>query len=435
MPHTSGFIHFFRGISMIQIRSFRLTAIVVTTLLLFWSPLVLAETYSLTTIATFDGTNGASPYAGLVADVDGNLYGTTYGGGANDNGTVFRVAVGSNAATTVATFDGTNGSRPYAGVMLDGSGNLYGTTSQGGSNDQGTVFKVAAGSSTVTTLVTFDGANGANPLSALLADPSGNLYGTTGSLGQTGDGGVIFGGGTVYQVASGTNTLTTLVAFNIQQPPFGNNAVSPDNLIRDASGNLFGTTVLGTSNNGSIFGISAGTNSLTTLATFINSNVDGSYPSGLITDGLGNFYGTTSQGGANNLGTIFKLATSTNTLTALLAFDGVNGANPTAGLVADSFGNLYGTTLLGGASDKGTVFKFVPGTNTVTTIATFDGTNGANPLSTLIFDADGNLYGTTSTGGPARYGTVFKISVPEVPSFFTAFAITGWILIPRRKAS
>ena len=311
---------------------------------------IAAGTNTLSTLVTFTGTAyGANPNGGLIADGSGNLYGTTYHGGSSDNyGTVFKIAAGTNTLSTLATFTGTNGANPEAGLIADGSGNLYGTTYGGGSGYVGTVFKIAAGTNTLSTLATFtDTANGAKPVAGLIADDSGNLYGTTEQGGSSGV-------GTVFKIAAGTNTLSTLATFT------GTNGANPEaGLIADGSGNLYGTTVGGgSSNRGTVFKIAAGTNTLSTLATFTGT-ANGAFPyAGLIADASGNLYGTTYGGGSKNDGTVFEIAAGTNTLSTLATFTGTaNGAFPYAGLIADGSGNLYGTTYYGGSVGAGTVFE------------------------------------------------------------------------------
>ena len=164
---------------------------------------VAAGTHTLTTLATFTGTNGANPYAGLVEDSSGNLFGTTYYGGASNDGTVFEVAAGTHTLTTLVTFTGTNGANPDAGLVEDTSGNLFGTTASGGASNDGTVFEVAAGTHTLTTLATFTGTNGGEPYAGLVEDSSGNLFGTTYNGGASND-------GTVFEIAAASTTSTTL---------------------------------------------------------------------------------------------------------------------------------------------------------------------------------------------------------------------------------
>lgn len=334
---------------------------------------------TLTTLDNFDNTNGANPYAGLIADTKGNLYGTTYNGGAGSagpytGGTVFKITAGTNALTTLvnfnqSTFTNSAGTNPRGGLIADASGNLYGTTEWGGPSGDGTVFKIAAGSNTFSTLVDFDGSNGARPFAGLIADASGNLYGTTVT-----DPPPANGYGTVFKIAAGTNTLTTLVQFNQSS---GTNPQAP--LLADASGNLYGTAAnYGSIGGGTVFKFAAVTNTLTTLINFDLSS--GQSPvAGLIADASGNLYGTTEYGGSGLNGTVFKITAGTNTLTTLANFNGSNGLDPQAGLIADAAGNLYGTTYNGGSSGDGTVFEIAAGTNALSTLVNFNGSNGANP--------------------------------------------------------
>jgi uncharacterized repeat protein (TIGR03803 family) len=260
---------------------------------------------------------------------------------------VFELAKGSDTIHTLASFTGTNGGGPVCALVMDSRGNLYGTTYLGGASGDGTVFELAKGSDTIHTLASFTGTNGANPEAGLVMDSSGNLYGTTNLGGATND-------GTVFELAKGSGTIQTLASFN------GTNGANPsDSLIMDSSGNLFGTTV---------------------------------------------------YGGASGDGTVFELAHGSDTIHTLASFNVANGANPSCALIMDSGGNLYGTTQDGGASGDGTVFELAHGTHTITTLASFNGTNGYNPAGGLIMDGSGDLYGATEGGGGLGEGTVFELS-------------------------
>jgi uncharacterized repeat protein (TIGR03803 family) len=387
--------------------------------------------YKLTTLVTFDGTDGGGPAVGRI-DASGNLYGAMESGGdltldfGLGVGTVFELAAGTHVVTTVATFNDMNGDFPAASLIADANGNLYGTTGSGGTlnggvSGYGTVYELAADTHALNTLATFDYlTNGAHPNGGLVADARGNLYGTAGGGDITLNAGS--GDGTVFKLAAGTHTLSTLATFN------GTNGNGPvGGLVADASGNLYGTTFQGGANdNGTVFELAAGTHVLSTLATFNGTN--GGYPNGgLIADANGNLYGTTAYGGANGNGTVFEVANDVNhTLSTLVTFNGANGASPRAGLIADASGNLYGTTSLGGdltlnvGYGLGTVFEVAAGTHALTTLASFNGTNGDIPRAGLVADASGNLYGTTSEGGDQMLngghggGTLFELSpVPE----------------------
>jgi uncharacterized repeat protein (TIGR03803 family) len=380
------------------------------------------------TVVTFDRTsNGANPLSALVADAAGNLYGTTNTGGADGDGTVFEIAASTHILSTLMTFDGTDGANPAAGLVFDSSGNLYGTTSSGGTGGQGTVFKIAGGTKTFSTLATFNFTNGASPEAGLIVDASGNLYGTT-------NGGGTNYQGTVFKIAAGTNALSTLVTFDET-----NGSYPAAGLIADASGNLYGTTTQGGMNNdGTVFKIAAGTHTFSTVVTFDGTNGSGPQ-AGLIADAAGNLYGTTGYGGTSNDGTVFKIAAGTHGLNTLAVFDGTEGQYPSAGLIADAAGNLYGTAFYGGSGGEGTVFEVAAGTDTLSALATFDGDNGAFPMTGLIADATGDLYGTTFEGGADTFGTVFEVTdsgfvVPE-PASLALCAVGGLVLLRRRVKS
>ena len=226
--------------------------------------------YILTDLASFNGTNGEEPIGGLLMDRSGNLYGTTWMGGASGDGTVFEVAQGSGTITTLASFNGANGANPYATLIMDGNGNLYGTTGYGGEGgyNHGTVFELAQGSGTITTLASFNATNGANPVAGVIMDGNGNLYGTT--FGAAG-GAYPVNHGTVFELAKGSGTITTLASFSSSNPAAG--------LIMDSSGNLYGTTgafATGDSGDGTVFELAKGSDIITTLASFNGTN--GSQP-------------------------------------------------------------------------------------------------------------------------------------------------------------
>jgi uncharacterized repeat protein (TIGR03803 family) len=367
-------------------------------------------------------TDGEFPWGSLVADANGNLFGTTEDGGASGYGTVFEIAnsggVYASTPTTLVSFDNINGAFPLAGLIIDANGNLFGTTQSGGASGYGTVFEIANSggvyASTPTTLVSFDNIDGAFPLSGLITDANGNLFGTTVVGGAHGD-------GTVFEIANSggvyASTPTTLVSFN------GSNGENPQaSLIADTNGDLFGATVVGGAYGfGTVFeiansgGVYASTP--TTLVSFDNTN--GAFPeAGLIADANGNLYGTTALGGASGSGTVFEIANSggvyASTPTTLVSFDNTNGAFPEAGLIADANGNLFGTTNEGGASGDGTVFEVANSggvyASSPTTLVSFNGSDGSNPPTGLIADANGNLFGTTAGGGSNNTGTVFEIT-------------------------
>ena len=353
----------------------------------------------LTTLASFNSTNGANPYTGMVEDSSGDLFGTTNSGGSSRDGTVFEIAAGSGAVSTLASFNGTNGAEPYGNLIIDSSGDLLGATYLGGSSGDGTVFEITAGSGVITTLASFNGTNGANPGGGVVEDGSGDLFGTAENGGSSGC-------GTVFEIAAGSGKITTLASFNGTT----NGGIPESGLVEDNNGDLFGTTIHGgASGYGTVFEVAAGSGAITTRASFNGLNGDG--PSGsLVEDSGGNLYGTTAFGGSSGDGNVFKVAAGTGAITTLASFNGTNGINPFSGVVEDSSGNLFGATHGGGPHGDGTVFEIIAGSGVATTLASFNGTNGSLAFGSLIIDGGGNLFGTTYSGGSSNAGTAFKLA-------------------------
>ena len=316
------------------------------------------------------------------------------------------------------------GGYPEAGLILDAAGNLYGTTQWGGTSTVGAVFELtpaAGGTWTEKVLHSFlnDGTDGVNPVAGLIFDGAGNLYGTTYQGGTYGD-------GTVFELtpaAGGTWTEQVLHNFNYDST---DGAGPHAGLIFDAAGNLYGTAASGgTYSYGTAFELTPAAGGTWTEKVLWNfgSGADGSYPQGgLIFDAAGNLYGTTTSGGAHGPGTVFELMPAgggTWSERVVHSFgNGADGSGPYAGLIFDAAGNLYGTTHQGGTYGYpgGTVFELTPaagGTWTEKGLYNFgSGTDGAAPLAGLIFDAVGNLYGTTAAGGTSSVGTVFEFTPP-----------------------
>ena len=364
------------------------------------------------------GSNGVHPQAALTLGPDGNFYGTTRDGGTNNFGTIFKVTP-DGVFTSLFAFSGTNGAAPLGGLALGKDGNFYGTTSQGGPVRSGTVFRFST-NGVLTTLASFNGTNGANPQCQLVMDASGSFYGTTPVQGPDGL-------GTVFRVTT-NGVLTTLVSFN------DNNGANPeDGLALGNDGNFYGTTANGGRKDlGTVFKTTpAGV--LTTIFSFSDTN--GASPlGGLVQGNDGNFYGTTGSGDTNlSFGTIFKVTTN-GVLTTLFNFHFTDGEEPSSKLIFGNDGNLYGTTGFGGSTGGnpagtglGTVFR-ISTNGAFTSLALFQGTNGANPQASLVLGNDGNLYGTTVQGGAGGGGTIFRI-VPTAE--FTSIALKpgGSVLI------
>jgi uncharacterized repeat protein (TIGR03803 family) len=378
---------------------------------------------ALITIASFNGVNGDSPTCTLIEDSSGNLFGTTSGFNGGDDGSVFEAVPAGNNVYNIrplAKFTGGDGDAPFGGLVEDKSGNLFGVASGLALTDNGEVFEVKQGSMAITRVAGFTGTNGTAPIGDLILDSSGNLFGTTSGIDpHTGNPGT---DGTIFKIAAGTITITTLASFS------GSNGSTPwAGLVMDSAGNLFGTTTGGGigytgpgTGHGTVFEVRKGTSTITTLATF-DDTTNGNSPNGrLLVDSSGNLFGTTAGGpGQNGNGTVFEIMAGSGMITTLATFNGTNGAYPLAGLVEDSHGNLFGTTSHGGGMDFGTVFEIVAGSGTITTLASFDGSNGAYPWGGLLLDSGGALFGTTSgvepiNGTASGNGTLFEIAPPAI---------------------
>ena len=369
------------------------------------------------------GSDGAYPAAGLITDSAGNLYGTTqYGGNTACSGqgcgTVFELASDGTETVLYAFAGGSHGALPLAAVVRDSAGNLYGTTQEGGNNGCveagcGTVFELSPDGTENVLYAFTGGSDGDDIFAGLVRDSAGNLYGAA-SAGGTGCGGL--GCGTIFKLTP-HGTFKVVYAFT-----GGNDGASPvSNLIRDTSGNLYGTTVAGGSTAcaegcGTVFKVAP--NDRETVLYAFTAGTDGHSPeAGLIEDKAGDFYGTTQKGGSTGCldagcGTIFKL-TPKGAETLLYTFIGENdGFWPVAGLTRDSSDNLYGTAMFGGKCRDygcGVVFELTPdGTETV--LHFLAGKSGKWPLAGLLKDSAGNLYGTAEYDGAYNRGTVFKIS-------------------------
>jgi uncharacterized repeat protein (TIGR03803 family) len=338
-----------------------------------------------TVLASFTGTSGSSLFGSLYMDASGNLFGTASTGGANNKGSVFEVAKsGSGYGGTpilLASFNGSNGASPEGGLITDTAGDLFGTTVSGGSNNDGTVFEIAkngSGFSNAPILIAaFNGTTGQAPHGSLIMDSSGDLFGTTANGGANNQ-------GTLFEIVKNgstySSTPTVLASFG---GSYGNNPVG--SLIVDASGDLFGTASAGgASNHGTVFELVKTANGYSTPTVLTSFNgTNGQDPQGsLIMDSAGNLYGTTSSGGANNDGTLFEITKTANgysgTPTVLTSFNGANGKDPQGSLIMDSAGDLFGTTAAGGSNSKGTVFELatrqvpVPTVDSTTTVTNTD---------------------------------------------------------------
>jgi uncharacterized repeat protein (TIGR03803 family) len=358
-----------------------------------------------------------TPVSSLTLGIDGNLYGTSYNGGANNVGSVFSITP-AGAETVLYSFSGgvhgsPDGKLPFTALIQGNDGNFYGTTELGGAFGAGTAFQVTpAGAETV--LYSFGaGANGATdgafPEAALILGSDGNFYGTTasGGLNQA---------GTVFQLTP-AGQETPIYSFAGNSAPLDGTGPRAT-LIQGNDGSFYGTTVAGGANDeGTVFQVtSAGIE--TVLYSFANGagGVDGEEPAAALIQGSdGNFYGTTTFGGTNDTGTVFRL-TPAGIETVLHSFGpsgSPDGAYPVASLIQTSDGSFYGTTTGGGLVGTGTIFQLSPANNEAVlySFASGNGTSdGTNPHAALIQTSDGTFYGSTENGGSFGAGTVFELS-------------------------
>jgi uncharacterized repeat protein (TIGR03803 family) len=363
-------------------------------------------------VGNFDGaSDGAVPAAGLIKDGAGNFYGTasqggdsTCGGGC---GTVFKLSP-KNKETTLLIFHGKNGMFPAGALIADTSGNLYGTTGNGGAHSGGVVFKLTPeGKETI--LHAFcakkNCTDGQSPQGALIADTAGNLYGTTSQGGA-------LNLGVVFKIAK-DGSESVLHSFK------GNSdgATPMGGLLMGTAGTMYGTTSAGGSTScegpgcGTVYQITTkGAEKVLYAFCAVGSCTQGQEPwAPPIRDKSGNLFGTTRVGGAHGLGTVFKL-TSHNKETVLFSFAGsVTGSEPTGGVISDGKGHLFGATLFGGDSNgNGVVYELQNGKEKV--LHTFTGGgDGGQGKAGLLIDGAGNLYGTAQVGGTESAGVIYKI--------------------------
>ena len=397
---------------------------------------------SLTVLDEFNGADGQYPHASLMTDAKGDLFGTTGRGGADGFGTVFEIAYDARTGyadvpTVLASFDGTDGGALEGNLIADANGDLFGTAEQGGATGYGTLFEIAKTAdgyaSTPEVLANFGFA--AEPASGLIADAAGDLFGVTQQDGAS-------GGGTVFELAKTASgyaaTPTILVNFNALTD--GNNPIG--GLLADKAGDLFGTTDEGGANgDGTLFEIvktAGGYASAPTVLVNFDAENPGHFNS-LIADTDGNLFATSSGGGAYAGGDVYEVAKTTtgyaSTATVLASFNGpivhsapelnTDGSYPIGTLLIDAQGDLFGTTEFGGVSGNGVAFeikKTSSGYDTTPTVLqsfSFSGADGGEPTGGLVMGADGGLIGTTLEGGTNDAGAVYEITMPPPPETFS----------------
>src|ERR1700691_1467618 len=335
-------------------------------------------------------------YAGVILGSAGNLFGVTTYGGIPNQGVVYKVDVAGQETVLYTFTGGADGGHPWGDLVQDSSGNLYGTTNAGGAAGAGVVYKLAPNGS-LTVLHSFaGGTDGANPEAGVVIDSSGNLYGTTyaGGLSNV---------GVVYKLdAAGNETI--LYSFM-----GGSDGANPTaGVTLDSSGNLYGTTYSGGTpgNAGTVYKVDA-TGHETVLYSFTGAADGGSPAGGVVFDAAGNLYGTTESSGIG--GVVFKLDPAGHETVLHTFGRHGDGQNPLAGVVLDAAGNLYGTTFQGGPAYHGIVFELDPAGNLTVLHGFTGHADGSYPYAGVVLDSAGNVYGTTSEGGKKDTGVVFEI--------------------------
>jgi len=395
------------GTRSIQTRGW--SVVILGLLTLFGAGAVRAQT--VTALHDFNGTpnDGDGPFLmHLIQATDGYFYGTTISGGISNAGNVFRIS-SNGVYTNIYDFKSAyadDGQTAESGVIQGSDGNFYGTTFQGGSNFYGTIYKVTP-AGVETNIHYFQGraaGEGIQPFAALYQSTNGYFYGTTSAGGTRGY-------GTVFQIDSAGNFMTIYSFTN------GLDGSDPyAGVVQGSDGYFYGTTFYGgASNLGTLYKVSM-TGDFVPLHQFGANSNDGAYvDSGLILGSTGDFFGTTYGGGTNGDGTVFRL-NSSGVLSYIYNFGNYtyDGLNPHSALTQGSDGYLYGTTYLGGTNgNSGTIFKIGP-TGGVIYLHNFDAFagDGAFPTGQLVEGYDGNYYGTTFMGGSNQIGVVYKLAYP-----------------------
>jgi uncharacterized repeat protein (TIGR03803 family) len=403
-------------------------------LALFTPSRAAAQTY--TVLHNFTGgAGGANPYAGVLVDRAGNLYGTTAAGGAGSCsgyfgtgcGTAYQLNPSNQSFTTLWQFSGgSDGAAPQAGLIVSPGGAMYGSTSAGGGGNCsgqdgcGTVFRLTPPATpprtiredhwTETILYSFHGSDGNSPTGNLAVDGSGNLYGSTVSGG---------GAGNVFKLSNLNGVWTSSALHNFSG--YADGTFPQGGVILDAAGNVYGTTFIDGPAGGNVYQLRADSDyAFNILYSFTEIQTGGNPASGVTLDSQGNVYGSTSMGSDTGGGSVFELSSGSWAFNLLYSFSGGEGPM-LSNLIFDKAGNLYGTTYSDGPDPNqsyGTVFKLTPtnGTWIYTSLHDFaGGSDGGYPVGNLTFDANGDIYGTTTRGGNLSKcggqgcGVVFRI--------------------------
>ena len=387
-----------------DLRRFRFTAIAVVALTALCSASLSAQTYLV--IHSLAVAEGNSPQSTLVQDAGGVLYGTAVFSGAHGNGSVFRLDPDGDNFDTIHDFDGTDGDDPYGGVILGGGGFLFGTAANGGTNDAGVIYKVDTSGNNFAVIHHMNGGNdGSHPYGGLVQDAQTILYGVAREDGANGF-------GTVFSIDPGGQTYTVIHVFGTTSDdgsnPYGGLLIGSD-------GMLYGTTEKGHNGlgQGTLFRLNTDGSGFETLHTFGGTN-DGQDPvARLIETPEGYLYGTTLFGGASSSGTVFRSRRDGTDYSVVHAFSNADGTNPRSELTLTIGGLLYGTASSDG-SGGGTVYRMTKLGQLVHSAHDFVAASGNNPRGGVLQGLDGALYGTTTSGGANSVGTIWRLTTPTV---------------------
>ncbi|MDX2247205.1 MAG: hypothetical protein SF052_10535, partial [Bacteroidia bacterium] len=372
---------------------------------------------------SFDSLSGAFPRSSVTMGRDGKIYGLTFRGGLYETGVIYTLEKDGSDYKVLYNFNFTDGYFPYGRLIHAADGKLYGLTSGGPQNGAGVLFQIHTDGSNFQLLRQFSGLDGRTPFGTLLEARNGKLYGTT-TLGGRGNGGIIF------EMDPGGNNFRTVYEWEIYQDK--GEFYPGSDLFEGSDGKLYG--ILGGKDPlpGAVFSVEKDGSNYQVLHHFDGPTgafgVEGFRYWGVVQGADGKIYGTTSRGGLNNQGVIFRVDTDGNNFTALEKLgNSETGYQPVGSLLRGTDGNLYGMTARGGAQDKGTLFRADPNGQTITTLWAFDGTNGASPMGDLMQARDGRLYGMTPYGGEKDFGVIFGINTDgsdfALLHTFTEFAI------------
>jgi uncharacterized repeat protein (TIGR03803 family) len=342
------------------------------------------------------------------------LWGMTTGGGANDQGTLFRIDADGTDFTVVHHFDTVGGYGPEGTLCQAANGKLYGTTNLGGNGQPaaGTLFSFDPSTGTYATLVDFNITNGGFGWGGLTTMPDGMLYGSTYGGGS---------GGSIFRVDPTTDTYT--IVYSLDQAQDG--GAITNRLQRGGDGLLYGTAAYGGANNaGTLFRFNTATSTFTKLHD-LGGGINGDTPYGSLCDGgNGWFYGTTYDGGTGDEGILFKYAPASNTFVKLLDYTGANGQSPWNSPVVAGADQLFGTVAIGGTNGSGLIYRLQPSNDLVQEVYSFSSSIGGLLFGNVSVAGDGQLYGMSSFGGQNFEGTIYRLD-PSSGELTTLHSFTG----------